>query len=453
MSKMLLNRPLSPNRGNLTREKSGRRLLFLLITSTVLLPGVVFAAEGADISSALDSIWVVIAAAMVFLMHAGFAMVETGFTRAKNAGNIIMKNFMTFSGGSLSFLLIGFLLMFGLSSGGFVGSGVTLGGSWEHLELGIPLYVFLIFQTVFAATSATIVSGAVAERIRFSSYLIYSIVLTAVIYPVVGHWVWGGGWLSEMGFVDFAGSTVVHFVGGCAALVGAYFVGPRLGKYNEDGSANAIPGHSITMGALGVFILWFGWFGFNGGSTLSAFDPVLGLVIVNTNISAAAAAVMAMFVTWLKYRKPDVSMALNGGLAGLVAITAGCASVSFAGAAVIGIMAGILVVYSVEILDKKVYVDDPVGAVSVHGICGAFGTIMVGLFAVEGGLFYGGGTALLGVQVLGVLGVLVWVGITATILFGILKAAGKLRVSREEEIRGLDIKEHGMEAYADFVPR
>ncbi|MCC7571521.1 ammonium transporter [Candidatus Micrarchaeota archaeon] len=450
---MLLNRPLSPNRGNLTREKSGRRLLFLLITSTVLLPGVVFAAEGADISSALDSIWVVIAAAMVFLMHAGFAMVETGFTRAKNAGNIIMKNFMTFSGGSLSFLLIGFLLMFGLSSGGFVGSGVTLGGSWEHLELGIPLYVFLIFQTVFAATSATIVSGAVAERIRFSSYLIYSIVLTAVIYPVVGHWVWGGGWLSEMGFVDFAGSTVVHFVGGCAALVGAYFVGPRLGKYNEDGSANAIPGHSITMGALGVFILWFGWFGFNGGSTLSAFDPVLGLVIVNTNISAAAAAVMAMFVTWLKYRKPDVSMALNGGLAGLVAITAGCASVSFAGAAVIGIMAGILVVYSVEILDKKVYVDDPVGAVSVHGICGAFGTIMVGLFAVEGGLFYGGGTALLGVQVLGVLGVLVWVGITATILFGILKAAGKLRVSREEEIRGLDIKEHGMEAYADFVPR
>ena len=450
---MLLNRPLSPNRGNLTREKSGRRLLFLLITSTVLLPGVVFAAEGADISSALDSIWVVIAAAMVFLMHAGFAMVETGFTRAKNAGNIIMKNFMTFSGGSLSFLLIGFLLMFGLSSGGFVGSGVTLGGSWEHLELGIPLYVFLIFQTVFAATSATIVSGAVAERIRFSSYLIYSIVLTAVIYPVVGHWVWGGGWLSEMGFVDFAGSTVVHFVGGCAALVGAYFVGPRLGKYNEDGSANAIPGHSITMGALGVFILWFGWFGFNGGSTLSAFDPVLGLVIVNTNISAAAAAVMAMFVTWLKYRKPDVSMALNGGLAGLVAITAGCASVSFAGAAVIGIMAGILVVYSVEILDKKVHVDDPVGAVSVHGTCGAFGTIMVGLFAVEGGLFYGGGTALLGVQVLGVLGVLVWVGITATILFGILKAAGKLRVSREEEIRGLDIKEHGMEAYADFVPR
>jgi len=278
-----------------TKEKPGLRMLFILTLAAVLLPAsVVFAADGPDISLALDSIWVIIASSLVFLMHAGFAMVETGFTRAQNAGNIIMKNFMTFSGGSLSFILIGFLLMFGISKGGFIGSGVSLGGNWGHLELGIPLYVFLIFQTVFAATSATIVSGAVAERIRFSSYLIYSIVLTAVIYPVVGHWVWGGGWLSERGFIDFAGSTVVHFVGGCAALIGAYFVGPRLGKYNEDGSANAIPGHSITMGALGVFILWFGWFGFNGGSTLSAFDPGLGLVIVNTNISAATAAVMAM---------------------------------------------------------------------------------------------------------------------------------------------------------------
>lgn len=407
----------------------------------------------ANIVSALDSMWIITAAAMVFLMHAGFAMVETGFTRAKNAGNIIMKNYMTLCGGSLSFLLIGFLLMFGLSKGGFIGSGVTLGGNWGHLGLGVPLYVFLIFQTVFAATSATIVSGAVAERIRFSCYLIYSIVLTALIYPVVGHWVWGGGWLSKMGFIDFAGSTVVHFVGGCAALVGAYFVGPRLGKYNADGSANAIPGHSITMGALGVFILWFGWFGFNGGSTLSPFDPGLGRVIVNTNISAAAAAVMAMAVTWMKYRKPDVSMALNGGLAGLVAITAGCASVSFGSAAIIGAVAGVLVVYSVEFLDKKVRIDDPVGAVSVHGTCGAFGTIMVGFFAADGGLCYGGGAALLGVQVLGVLVTMLWVGVTATILFGILKATGKLRVSREEEIRGLDIKEHGMEAYADFVPR
>ena len=432
----------------------GKSMVFILTLAAVLLPaGAVFASEGLEISAALDSIWIVIAAAMVFLMHAGFAMVETGFTRAKNAGNIIMKNFMTFSGGSLSYILIGFLLMFGMSAGGFVGSGVSLGGNWGHLDLGVPIFVFLIFQTVFAATAATIVSGAVAERIRFTSYLIYSIVLTALIYPVVGHWVWGGGWLEEMGFVDFAGSTVVHLVGGCAALVGAYFVGPRLGKYNADGSANAIPGHSITMGALGVFLLWFGWFGFNGGSTLTAFDPDLGLIIVNTNISAAAAAVMAMAVTWMKHRKPDVSMTLNGALAGLVAITAGCASVNFGGAAIIGALAGILVVYSVEFLDKKVRIDDPVGAVSVHGTCGAFGTIMVGVFAVDGGLFYGGGATLVGVQSLGVLVTLAWVAITAAILFAILKASGKLRVTREEEIRGLDIQEHGMEAYADFVPR
>lgn len=436
------------------RQYSWKWLLFSLIMGAVIFPArSVFAAAELEMAAALDSIWIVIAAAMVFLMHAGFAMVETGFTRAKNAGNIIMKNFMTFSGGSLSYILIGFLLMFGLSAGGFVGSGVTLGGNWEHLGLGVPVFVFLIFQTVFAATAATIVSGAVAERIRFTAYLIYSIVLTAVIYPVVGHWVWGGGWLENLGFIDFAGSTVVHMVGGCAALVGAYFVGPRLGKYNADGSANAIPGHSITMGALGVFLLWFGWFGFNGGSTLTAFDPDLGLIIVNTNISAAAAAVMAMAVTWLKYRKPDVSMTLNGALAGLVAITAGCASVDFVGAAIIGLIAGILVVYSVEFLDQRLRIDDPVGAVSVHGTCGAFGTMMIGLFAVDGGLFYGGGAALLGVQVLGVLGTLAWILLTTAVLFGILKASGKLRVSREEEIRGLDVKEHGMEAYADFVPR
>ncbi len=437
-----------------TRKQYGRRLLFLWMLVVMLFsPATVFAAEEINISAALDSIWIVIAAAMVFLMHAGFGMVETGFTRAKNSGNIIMKNFMTFCGGSLSYILVGFLLMFGLSAGGFIGSGISLEGNWGHLELGVPIFVFLIFQTVFAATAATIVSGAVAERIRFSSYLIFSIFLTAIIYPVVGHWVWGGGWLDEMGFIDFAGSTVVHFVGGCAALVGAYLVGPRLGKYNADGSANAIPGHSITLGALGVFILWFGWFGFNGGSTLTAFDPNLGLIIVNTNISAAAAAVMAMLVTRFKYGKPDVSMTLNGALAGLVAITAGCASVSFSGAAMIGAIAGILVVSSVEFLDKKIRIDDPVGAVSVHGTCGAFGTVMVGLFAVDGGLFYGGGATLLGVQFIGVLATLAWVGVTAAILFGILNATGILRVNREAEIRGLDIKEHGMESYADFVPR
>lgn len=437
-----------------SKKKHGRWPLFILLVAVAALPAApVFAADGLEISSALDSIWIIIAAAMVFLMHAGFAMVETGFTRAKNAGNIIMKNFMTFCGGSLSFILVGFLLMFGISIRGFVGTGVSLGGNWGHLDLGVPVFVFLIFQTVFAATAATIVSGAVAERIRFSSYLVYSIVLTALIYPVVGHWVWGGGWLAQRGFTDFAGSTVVHFVGGCAALIGAYLLGPRLGKYNTDGSANAIPGHSITMGALGVFILWFGWFGFNGGSTLSAFDPELGLIVVNTNISAAAAAVTSMATTWVRYKKPDVSMALNGALAGLVAITAGCAAVSLAGAAVIGAIAGVLVIFSVEVLDKKLRIDDPVGAISVHGSCGAYGTIMVGIFAVEGGLFYGGGAALLGVQILGVLAALLWVVITTAILFGTLKYLGILRVSWEEEIRGLDIKEHGMEAYADFVPR
>ena len=403
---------------------------------------------------AIDTIWVLVASVLVFLMQAGFAMVETGFTRAKNAGNIIMKNFIDFCVGSISYWLVGFALMFGPSLGGVIGRGaVALSGEWPHLELEIPLFAFLIFQTVFAATAATIVSGAVAERIKFAAYLIYSIVITAFIYPVVGHWIWGGGWLGERGFIDFAGSTAVHSVGGWAALLGAYFLGPRLGKYSEDGSINAIPGHNITLGALGVFILWFGWFGFNAGSTLSGMDLSIALIAVNTNLAAAAAGVMAMLATWLKYGKPDVSMTLNGGLAGLVAITAGCASVSPAGAAIIGALAGIVVVYSVELLDKVIKVDDPVGAVSVHGTCGAFGTVMVGFFAVDGGLLYGGGAALLVVQLIGVLTVAAWVGLNASILFAVLKAALGLRVSREEEIRGLDFKEHGMEAYADFVPR
>lgn len=410
--------------------------------------------EVSNLAVAIDTIWVLVASVLVFLMQAGFAMVETGFTRAKNAGNIIMKNFMDFCVGSISFWLIGFALMFGPSLAGFIGRGAAaLSGEWSHLELEIPLFAFLIFQTVFAATAATIVSGAVAERIKFVSYLIYSIVITALIYPVVGHWVWGGGWLGELGFIDFAGSTTVHSVGGWAALLGAYFVGPRLGKYSEDGSINAIPGHNITLGALGVFILWFGWFGFNAGSTLSGLDLSIAVIAVNTNLAAAAAGIMAMLVTWFKYGKPDVSMTLNGGLAGLVAITAGCASVSPVGATIIGALAGILVVYSVELLDKVIKVDDPVGAVSVHGVCGAFGTIMVGFFAVDGGVFYAGGAALLGIQVVGVLSVAAWVCVTSFILFAVIKATVGLRVARDEEIRGLDFKEHGMEAYADFVPR
>lgn len=407
-----------------------------------------------DLTTAVNTIWVLVAAALVFVMQAGFAMVETGFTRAKNAGNVIMKNFMDFCLGSISYWFIGFMLMFGLSRAGLIGTGsVVMGGNWSHLELEVPLYAFLLFQTVFAATAATIVSGAVSERIKFMSYCIYSIVVTAFIYPVVGHWIWGGGWLAERGFIDFAGSTVVHSVGGWAALVGAWLLGPRLGKYNEDGSVNAIPGHNITLGALGVFILWFGWFGFNPGSTLSGFDAGIAQIAVNTNLSAAAAAVMAMTVTWLKYKKPDVSMTLNGGLAGLVAITAGCAYVSPTGAVIIGALAGIIIVFSVEMLDKTIKIDDPVGAISVHGVCGAFGTMMVGLFAVDGGLLYGGGTALLGTQVIGVLAVAAWVGMTSFVLFGAIKLTLGLRVSREEEIYGLDYKEHGMEAYADFVPR
>ena len=430
-------------------------VLLSMVVLLFLLPvGAVSAAGEADLVAAMDSIWILVAAFLVFFMHAGFAMVETGFTRAKNAGNIIMKNFMTFSMGSISYTLIGFTLMFGLTAAGFMGvTGHALTDDFTHLGLTVPLYVFLIFQTVFAATAATIVSGAVAERIKFPGYLLYSIVLTAIIYPVVGHWVWGGGFLEELGFVDFAGSTVVHGTGGVAAFMGAYFLGARAGKYNEDGSVNAIPGHSITLGALGVLILWFGWFGFNGGSTLSALDPDMGLVIVNTNLSAAAGAVLAMAVTWMKYGKPDVSMTLNGALAGLVSITAGCGSLSPIAAIIAGAIGGTILVFSVEIIDRKIKVDDPVGAVSVHGTCGIWGTLAVGFLATDGGLFYGGGAGLLGVQALGVLAMVAWVGVTAAVLFAIIRATNSLRVPREEEIRGLDIGEHGMEAYADFVPR
>jgi len=436
-------------------RKAGLILLLAMILVLLFLPvRTASAATLEDLVVAADSVWILLAAFLVFFMHAGFAMVETGFTRAKNAGNIIMKNFMTFSMGSISYTLIGFTLMFGLTAAGFVGfSGNSLTDDFTHLGLDVPIYVFLIFQTVFAATAATIVSGAVAERIKFPGYLLYSVVLTAIIYPVVGHWVWGGGFLEELGFIDFAGSTVVHGTGGIAAFMGAYFLGARAGKYNEDGSVNAIPGHSITLGALGVLILWFGWFGFNGGSTLSALDPDMGLVVVNTNLSAAAGAILAMTVTWLKYSKPDVSMTLNGALAGLVSITAGCGNLSPLGAIIAGAIGGIILVFSVEIIDKKIKVDDPVGAVSVHGTCGIWGTLAVGFLATEGGLFYGGGAGLLGIQALGVLAMIAWVGATAAVLFAIIRSTAGLRVPREEEIRGLDIGEHGMEAYADFVPR
>jgi Amt family ammonium transporter len=313
-----------------------------------------------------------------------------------------------------------------------------------------------MFQTVFAATAATIVSGAMAERTKFISYCIYSAVISIVVYPVSGHWIWGGGWLAQMGFIDFAGSTAVHMVGGVAAFVGAKFLGPRIGKYDKEGKAQAIPGHSLTLGALGVFILWFGWFGFNPGSTLSVEGEAataVGNIFMTTNLAAAAATCTVMLITWFRYKKPDVSMTLNGSLAGLVAITAGCAAVDPVGAFFIGLIAGFLVVFGVEFIDKVVKVDDPVGAVAVHGICGMGGTLMVGLFATDGGLFYGGGFGLLATQAIGVGAVLAWVAVTMIIVFGIIKLTVGLRVSATEEVRGLDIEEHGLiSSYADFMP-
>ncbi|GAO28823.1 ammonium transporter [Geofilum rubicundum] len=395
----------------------------------------------------IDTVWILIAAVLVFFMQAGFGMVEAGFTRAKNVGNIIMKNLMDLSIGSLVFWFVGFSIMFGPSVGGFIG-GFNFFFTAEYGN-DVPDMAILIFQTMFAATAATIVSGAMAERTKFSVYLIFTLIITLVIYPISGHWVWGGGWLSELGFHDFAGSTVVHSVGGWVALAGAAIVGPRLGKYTN-GKINAIPGHNMVIGALGVFILWFGWFGFNPGSQLAASgDNVFAIahIFVTTNLSAVAAVVVTMFLTWKRYGKPDLSMTLNGALAGLVAITAGTDIVSPGGAVIIGAMAGVVLVFGIELIDKVLKVDDPVGAITVHGICGAFGTLMVGLFATEGGLFYGGGWSLLGVQAIGVFAIGLWSFAGAYILFTILKKTVGLRVSRKEEEEGLDIHEHGQSSY------
>ena len=406
--------------------------------------------------SSVDTIWVLVAAALVFFMQAGFAMVETGFTRAKNAGNIIMKNLMDFALGTPIYWLLGFGLMFGASVGGIIGTpDIGILGSYTFGSL--PTWAYVIFQTVFCATAATIVSGAMAERTKFAAYCVYSMVISAVIYPVSGHWIWGGGWLSALGFHDFAGSTAVHMVGGLCALIGAKILGPRIGKYGPDGKPRAILGHSLTLGALGVFILWFCWFGFNGGSTISMTgDATLasaGLIFMNTNLAAAVSTVAVMCITWIRYKKPDVSMTLNGSLAGLVAVTAGCDMVNPLGAAIIGLIAGFVVVFGIEFIDKVLKIDDPVGAVGVHFLCGATGTLLVGLFATEGGLFYGGGLRMLGVQALGVVSVAAWVGVTITITFLVIKKTIGLRVPASEEISGLDITEHGLaSAYADFMP-
>ena len=408
--------------------------------------------------SAVNTIWVLLGAALVFFMQAGFAMVETGFTRAKNAGNIIMKNLMDFAIGTPLFWLTGFGIMFG-GAGAFIGGFDPLvrGDYSGILPAGVPLPAYLIFQTVFCATAATIVSGAMAERTKFISYCIYSAVISAVVYPVSGHWIWGGGWLARMGFHDFAGSTAVHMCGGAAALIGARVLGPRMGKYTEDGKPNAILGHSLTLGALGVFILWFCWFGFNGCSTVAMDSDAAvysaGNIFVTTNLAAATATVATMIITWLRYRKPDISMTLNGSLAGLVAITAGCDMVSPAGAFFIGLIAAFVVVFGIEFIDKVCKIDDPVGAIGVHGMCGAAGTLLTGVFAVDGGLAYGGGFSFLGIQLLGVVSVILWVSVTMIITFCVLKHTIGLRASEEEETKGLDVTEHNLaSSYADFMP-
>ena len=413
--------------------------------------------------SAINTLWVLVGAALVFFMQAGFAMVETGFTRAKNAGNIIMKNLMDFCIGTPVFWLVGFGLMFGGTSSlvgriGGIASEANYGTSM--LPNGIPFFAFLIFQTVFCATAATIVSGAMAERTKFSSYCLYSFIISLFVYPISGHWVWGGGWLSQLGFHDFAGSAAVHMVGGVAALIGAKFLGPRIGKYGKNGEAKAIPGHSLTLGALGVFILWFCWFGFNGASTTAmegSAAETAAKIFVTTNLAAAVSTCVVMAITWIRYRKPDVSMTLNGTLAGLVAITAGCDTVSPVSAAIIGALAGFVVVFGIEFIDQKLKIDDPVGAVGVHGLNGLLGTVCVGLFSDGSGtnglgLFTGGGVSLLGVQLLGAVSIIAWVAVTMTIAFAVIKKTIGLRVSREEELAGLDIMEHGLESsYAGFL--
>ena len=403
--------------------------------------------------SSVDVIWTLLGAALVYFMQAGFAMCEAGLTRAKNTGNILMKNMMDFCIGTPAFWLVGFGLMFG-GSGAFIGKlDPLIRGSYQFGSL--PTWCFVIFQTVFCATSATIVSGSMAERTNFKAYCLYSAMISLIVYPISGHWIWGGGWLSQLGFHDFAGSTAVHMVGGVTACIGAKILGPRIGKYDRDGKPKAIPGHNFTVAALGVFILWFCWFGFNGASTTAmSTDADLtkaSLVYMNTNLAAAIATCTAMIFTWVRYGKPDVSMTLNGALAGLVAITAGCDQVSPVGAFFIGLFAGILLCVSVDFFDRIAKIDDPVGAISVHGACGAMGTLCVGLFATDGGLFYGGGIHYFLIQLLGVASVMLWVIITMTIIFKVIDKLVGLRVPADIEIEGLDYHEHGLaSAYAGF---
>ncbi len=441
------------------RRFRGVKGLLLLILLLGLCSNA-FAAEEAvspidNLQNGLNTVWVLLGAFLVFFMQAGFGMVESGFIRAKNTCNILTKNFLDFCMASLGFFLIGYGLMFG-DGNGFVGTkGWCLMGLAEDVD-GLPLFAFWLFQAAFCGAAATIVAGGMAERMKFVGYLIYSFIISALVYPVIGHWVWGGGWLAGMGFGDFAGSTVVHTVGGFAALVGTIILKPREGKFSPDGSANVLAGHSIPLASLGVFILWFGWFGFNAGSTLGVNGgSSIARVAINTNLAAAMGGIIAMITVWKRFGKPDLSMAMNGALAGLVAITAPCAFVDPWAALVIGGIGGWVVVRGVELLDK-LQIDDPVGAVPVHGLCGVWGTLAVGIFGkasldlANDGLLYGGGVKQLGIQALGSAASIVFVVIAMGIVFKLIDATVGLRVSREEELRGLDIGEHGMEAYAGF---
>ncbi len=440
-------------------------LLFPLITTaqTSVPEEVSNADKIAELSTGLNTVWMLLAAMLVFFMQPGFALVEAGFTRSKNTANILMKNLVDFMVGSILFWFIGFGLMFGVGDVFGTPHLFDLDAMDNIIQNGLPIEGFLIFQTVFCATSATIVSGAMAERTKFSMYLAYTIAISVLIYPVSGHWTWGGGWLSNADpdsfmmsvfgytFHDFAGSTVVHSVGGWIALVGAAILGPRLGKYGKDGKSKAIPGHNLTLACLGVFILWFGWFGFNPGSQLATAgygdQTAISHVFLTTNLAACTGGFLALLVSWIKYGKPSLSLTLNGILAGLVGVTAGCDLVSPMGAALIGAICGTVMIFAVEFIEHRLKIDDPVGASSVHGVCGSLGTILTGLFAVEGGTFYGGGFGFLGAQIFGVIIVGGWAALMGYIIFKVLDKVHGLRVPARIEEEGLDIYEHGESAY------
>ncbi|MDR2660051.1 MAG: ammonium transporter [Spirochaetaceae bacterium] len=432
-----------------------KKKIIAAVLMGLIAAGSAFAQDEWTMENALDMIWLFLGASLVFIMQAGFALLETGLTRAKNATNIVMKNLMDFCIGAVVYWAIGWGLMYGADAlGGLVGTS----DFFKNVMGDSIYYRDWFFQVVFAATAATIVSGAMAERTQFKSYLIYTCFISAFIYPVSGHWIWGGGWLSELGFHDFAGSTVVHSVGGWAALMGALILGPRIGKYvkNQNGKTlvKAFPGHSMPLAMTGVFLLWFGWYGFNGASTLSGLSPDISRVCVVTTLAAASGALASLFISWIWFKKPDVSMSMNGALAGLVSITAPCGVVSPAASIAIGFIGGIIVVLSVEFIDKILKIDDPVGASSVHLVCGIWGTLAVGIWGnVEGtaiGLLHGGGLAQLGIQALGVVSVGAWAAVTSLVLFAIIKACTGLRVSQKEELQGLDISEHKADAYAGF---